>query len=72
MRANYQEGNYGYGQAKQAFFELLLEKFGAEIEKYNYYMQHLDEIDKVLLSGAEKAHEVADRVLGRVRNKLGF
>ena len=35
MRSNYLGGNYGYGHAKQAFFELLVERFKTEREKYN-------------------------------------
>ena len=72
MRANYIGGNYGYGHAKQAFFELIVKKFSAERERYNYYMNNLDEIDKALAIGAKKAHRVADVVLERVRKKLGY
>ena len=72
MRANYLGRNYGYGHAKQAFYELILERFGAERERYNHYMSHTEEIDKVLLEGAQKASQVADEVLSRVRNKLGY
>ncbi len=72
MRANYAGGNYGYGHAKQAFYELLIDTFKIEREKYHYYMNHLDEVDRVLLKGAEKAHVVADAVLKRVRSKLGY
>src|SRR6187431_366370 len=35
MKANYLGGNYGYGHAKQALFELITEKFKTEREKYN-------------------------------------
>ena len=72
MRANYEGGNYGYGHAKQAFFELLLEKFSKERGRYNHYMNHLEEIDSALEIGAKKAHVVADAVLERVRKKLGY
>ena len=72
MRSNYLGGNYGYGHAKQAFYELLTEKFKDEREKYHYYMSNLKEIDEVLLQGAKKAHLVADDVLKRVRQKLGY
>lgn len=72
MRQNYLGGNYGYGQAKQAFYELILEKFGSQREKYHYYMDHLEEVDAVLQEGAKKAHQVADAVLQRVRTKLGY
>ncbi|MGI9532210.1 tryptophan--tRNA ligase [Lutimonas sp.] len=72
MRANYTGGNYGYGHAKQAFYELLIETFKVEREKYHYYMDHLDEVDQILKQGAAKAHKVADQVLERVRRKLGY
>lgn len=72
MRANYLGGNYGYGHAKQAFYELLVETFKTEREKYHYYMNHLEEVDQILKQGAQKAHQVADEVLKRVRKKLGY
>lgn len=72
MRANYEGGNYGYGHAKQAFYELLIEKYAVERERYNYYMENLKEIDKALSVGAEKARVVASDVLQRVREKLGY
>ena len=72
MKANYLAGNYGYGHAKQALFELIVEKFATEREKYNYYMNNLEEVDKLLLEGAAKAGEVANVVLKRVREKLGY
>ena len=72
MREKYLAGNYGYGHAKQAFYELLIEKFVKERELYHHYMNNLPEIDKALAIGAKKAHKVADEVLGRVRAKLGY
>ena len=72
MRANYEGGNYGYGHAKQALFELIVEKFATEREKYNYYINNLEEVDALLLKGAEKASKVANGVLQRVRTKLGY
>ncbi len=72
MKANYLGGNYGYGHAKQALFELIVDKFKNEREKYNYFMNNLAEVDSLLKTGAEKAGVVAKGVLGRVRVKLGF
>jgi len=72
MRKNYLGGNYGYGHAKQAFFELVIEKFAKEREQYQYYMNNLDEIDKALSIGAKKATLIADTVLHRVRSKIGY
>jgi tryptophanyl-tRNA synthetase len=53
-------------------FELIVEKFKNEREKYNYYMNNLTEVDALLKVGAEKASIVANEVLSRVREKLGF
>ena len=72
MRANYEGGNYGYGHAKQAFYELLIERFAVERERYNYYINNLPEIDKALAIGATKAKGVASKVLKRVRVKVGY
>jgi tryptophanyl-tRNA synthetase len=72
MRQNYLGGNYGYGHAKQALFELICEKFKTEREKYNYYINNLNEVDDLLKLGAQKAGTVADGVLKRVRTVLGF
>ncbi len=72
MKANYLGGNYGYGHAKQALFELIVERFKTEREKYNYYINNLTELDTLLKIGAQKATDVANEVLERVREKLGF
>ncbi|WP_242133999.1 tryptophan--tRNA ligase [Aestuariivivens marinum] len=72
MKTNYEKGGYGYGHAKQALFELLITHFAEPREKYNYYMNNLNEIDKALAVGAEKAKRVANEVLHRVREKVGY
>ncbi len=72
MSANYLAGTYGYGHAKQALYEVILNKFEEPREKFNYYMNNLNEIDEALALGAEKAKKVADGVLERVRGKLGY
>lgn len=72
MKTNYEKGGYGYGHAKQALFELIVEKFASERERYHYYMDNLDEIDKALAVGAEKATKIAVEVLARVRKKVGY
>lgn len=72
MRANYEGGNYGYGHAKQALYELIVDKFATIRTKYNHYMENQNEIDEALAIGAEKARVVAQHVLKRVRNKVGF
>lgn len=72
MEKNYRGGNYGYGHAKTALFELLWTKFETEREKYNYYLDNLDEVEKLLQAGEERASDTALPVLERVRQTLGF
>ncbi len=72
MKANYENGNYGYGHAKQALYELILKTFETPRERYTYYMNNLDAVDEALAKGADKARVVADAVLKRVREKIGY
>ena len=72
MRKNYLAGNYGYGHAKQALFELILTKFAVSREKFSALMADKSQIDTALRIGAEKAKLVADEVLKRVRTKVGY
>lgn len=72
MRTNYEAGGYGYGHAKQALYELMLDKFSAQRERYNYLMENKAEMDDALSIGAEKAREVARGVLKKVRGVCGY
>lgn len=72
MRGNYLGGNYGYGHAKKELLEVLMTRFAKERETFANYMDNLDELDKKLAEGAEKAREVASGVLSRVRKKIGY
>ena len=72
MRKKYEGGNYGYGHAKQELFELIVDKFKSEREKYDYYMNNLEELETELQKGEKKAAEIAKEVLTRVKKKLGY
>ena len=72
MAANYRGGNYGFGHAKTALYELILEKFAQPRERFAYYMDHLSQVDEIRREGAEKASQVAKQTLQRVREKLGY
>ncbi|NNM22363.1 MAG: tryptophan--tRNA ligase, partial [Flavobacteriaceae bacterium] len=72
MRENYLKGGYGYGHAKQALYELILERFLDQRQRYDHYMSHLEEVDNALKLGANKASVVANDVLRRVRDCVGY
>ncbi len=71
MRANYLRGNYGYGHAKTALYELILTKFHKERELFTYYMENLQELEEKLMAGAEKTRPIAKKTLEKVRHTLG-
>jgi len=72
MRNNYLGGNYGYGHAKTALFELIIEKFGPARSAYNDFMANPDKLEAKLKIGAEKARKIALPLLADVRAKTGF
>lgn len=72
LKQKYEAGNFGYGHAKQELFELICEKFKEERKKFNHLMENKDIIDSELAKGAEKARVIAQEVLQRVRQNIGY
>lgn len=72
LKENYLGGGFGYGHAKTELFNYILSKFSKERDNFNYYMSNKEDLDKVLKTGAVKANQVAQEVLNRVREKLGY
>ena len=72
LRQQYLAGGMGYGHAKQALFELILETFEEPRKRYDYYQANPAEVTIALTKGAKKAREIAHEVLLRVRNKIGY
>ena len=72
MAQNYAQGGYGYGHAKQALFELIVDKFGLQREAFTQLVYDTKQLDELLAIGAAKAQKVASAVMGRVRAHLGY
>ena len=72
MKENYENGGFGYGEAKNKLFELILETYSKQRETYKYLMENKNEIDEILKEGSIKAKKVADEVIKRVKSKLGI
>ena len=72
LRTKYLAGGFGYGRAKTALLEALLDKFGKAREVYNHLMANPAEIETELKNGAAKAAAIANPILARVRAKLGY
>ena len=72
MRSNYEAGGFGYGHAKQALYEAILERFATARTQFDSLMEEPEVLEAQLQKGAEKARKVAQEVLQRVRTNVGF
>jgi tryptophanyl-tRNA synthetase len=72
MKTNYLRGGYGYGHAKTALYDLLLEKFEKPRNNYNQYLANPTLIEKQLMIGESKARKIAQEKMKFVRGILGF
>jgi tryptophanyl-tRNA synthetase len=61
----------GWGDAKQQLFTVMKNALRPLREKYNYYMTHYDEVEKILTDGERRARAVSSAVLSRVRKAIG-
>ena len=72
MREGFQKGGTGYGDFKKELFEKLWEYFTPMRERREEILADKSYIDNVLRRGAERANEVADQVMKRVRKAVGL
>jgi tryptophanyl-tRNA synthetase len=72
MRQNYLKGGYGYGHAKTALFELILEKYSEQRKIYNELMQDPKKLEEELSIGENKAKKMALEKLAGIRKALGY
>ena len=72
LSESYKRPDFGYGHAKQTLFELIRDTYSEQRERYNHYMTHPKEIENALYIGAQKATEVANKTLTRVRKVSGY
>ena len=72
MHALYLQGGFGYGQVKQAIFEVLERIFSEKRKRYEDYLKDRKQLDLILQAGAEKAREIADPIMQKARRVVGF
>ncbi len=72
MRANYLKGGYGYGHAKTALLELILDTFSEPRKIFNELMAAPDALEQQLAVGEKRANEMANEKLAQVRTLLGY
>lgn len=68
----YRNGNYGHSHAKNYLYEVILENFKNERERFNTYKKEPQIIYNILEKGKKIATEIANENLSKIRNRLGF
>jgi tryptophanyl-tRNA synthetase len=72
MREQFLKGGTGYGDFKKQLFEKLWEYFAPMRKRREEILADKLYIDNVLASGAERANEIANQVMKRVREAVGL
>lgn len=72
LRNKYLAGNFGYGHAKTALLELILEKFKEQRKTFDHLMSNTALLEKELAIGEAKAMKMANEKLKQVREVLGY
>ena len=75
LERNYREPpaqGFGYGHAKQALFELIMDHFGQARARRAAFMADPGEVDRVLKAGAARARNVVAATLSDARRAVGL
>ena len=72
MREKFQKGGTGYGDFKKELFEKLWEYFTPMRKRREEILADKSYIDNVLARGAERANQIANQVMERVRQAVGL
>ncbi len=71
LKAKYQAGNFGYGEAKKMLLHKFHEKFDTARAKYQDLITKPEKINAILEEGAQKARQIAKNNLEIIRKKIG-
>lgn len=71
LEAKLAAGNFGWGHAKDALYEVLEQSLAPARERFGTLRADPAELDRVLARGAERARGIAQATLGRVRERIG-
>jgi tryptophanyl-tRNA synthetase len=72
LRDRFKKGGTGYGDFKKQLFEKLWEYFAPMRQRREQLLRDKSYIDNVLAKGAQRANEIADQVMARVRKAVGL
>jgi tryptophanyl-tRNA synthetase len=72
LRAKYEQGGYGYKEAKEELLATIMEWRKGKKEKFDELMQHPEKIKKILDEGGKKARVHAQVTMSAVRKQIGL
>jgi tryptophanyl-tRNA synthetase len=72
IAGKYRAGGYGYGHAKNRLAELINEEFAEARERYAELERSPDTVRDILRDGGQKARDVAEQTMQRVRAATGI
>ena len=72
LHSLYTKGGIGYGKAKEMLYESVLNRFSYNRESFFELTNNQNKVEQMLLDGAKKARKQAQKVLKRVRSRVGF
>lgn len=70
MKKRFADG-IGWGDVKTELHRVADRELAPLREKYNYYMENYGEVEKILLAGASRARDRAQKTITRVRKSIG-
>lgn len=68
----YRAGGMGWGEAKEALFQVMNRELSPLRDRYNQILSDLPALDAVLEQGALRAREIARRTIARLRKATGI
>ena len=68
----YRTGGMAYSYAKEQLFEAMNKFLKPMREKYDYFMENTNEIEKILKAGSNKAREIAKKKIKFLRKEIGI
>lgn len=72
LRARFEQGGYGYKEAKENCGQAIISFVAPMRDKYNYYQEHKDEVYSILEEGKNKALKKALTTMDSVRSVTGL
>jgi len=72
LEKKYKSGAIGFGDSKKQLFELVWEHFAPARERREILAKNLDEVEKIMQDGADRAASIANKKLKQVKKAIGI